>query len=203
MSVSRKFIDRLRKSKKLKITVDLKPSTLLLLSLCWLSIMFVGFLLAFSITDRAWQRFQTNPMFTSLVLNQNRIKITFPSVSVCPESAVDDEKVLAMIKSLGTVRNDTKELKEFLSAIPNFSYGNKGLRSIIMSQSVEYDFFRLNVEDPRALAFKLAKSCDKLFKSCRFKGEIVDCSKAFRPIFSEKGFCYSFNSRVYGKINAE
>lgn len=164
--------------------------------------MLVGFLLAFSVTDRAWQKFQTNPMFTSLVWNQHRMKITFPTVSVCPESAVDSEKVLMMMNNSG-IGNETKELEEFLSAIPNFSYGYKDLRSIVMSESFENDFYRLSVEDPRALAFKLAKSCDKLFKSCSFKSEVVDCCKVFLPIFSEKGFCYSFNSRVYADVNAE
>lgn len=165
--------------------------------------MLIGFLLTFSVVDKAWQRFQTNPMFTSLILNQNKVKITFPTISVCPNMAEDHKKVLTLIKQSSIRRNSTMELEELLSAIPNFSYGNKGLKSIITTESVEDDIDRLVTNDPRSLAFQLAVSCNNLFLACKFKSKIIDCCKMFHPVVSEKGFCFSFNSRFYSTVNAE
>lgn len=165
--------------------------------------MLIGFLLAFSITDKAWQKFQNNPTFTSLVLNPEKVKITFPTISVCPDSAADPKKVSILMKRSGIDGNDTKELVEFLSAISNFSYGHKGLRSIIMSDSVEDYVGQLITTDPRTLAFQTALSCDHLFHSCKFNNKIIECCKVFYPVVSEKGFCYSFNSKMYGTPFAE
>lgn len=166
--------------------------------------MLVGFLLAFIVTDKAWKKFQTNPTFTSLMLSHEGMKIIYPSVSVCPNFAVDPRKVAELVGKFGDISNQTKqELEEFLSAIPNFSYGSDGLKSFVFSDVVRRDVHRLALADPRALAFQLASSCYDVLRSCKFSNKEFDCCDVFLPIYSEHGFCYSFNSRVYGTSHDE
>lgn len=164
--------------------------------------MFIGFLLAFSVADQAWQKFQKNPTFTSLKLNLNELKTTYPTVSVCPEAAGDDRKVSVLIRKTGVTFNETYEIHEFLNAIPNFSYGTKGLRSIVLSESGKIFMNQLSIDDVRTLAFQLKKSCSDVLQpqTCIFKKKIIDCCQVFQPIFTERGFCYAFNSRVFGTL---
>jgi acid-sensing ion channel, other len=167
--------------------------------------MLVGFLLAFSITEKAWQRFQLNPTFTSLILNQNEIRMVYPTVSVCPENSGNGEKITKLIEKLGTNSNESEEIKEFLKAIPNFSFGIEGLRSVVLSTAAKKIVdHQISISDVRTLAFKLAKSCDDVFKQeCKFKNDKISCCDVFQPVYSEHGFCYAFNSKVYGTEKEE
>lgn len=165
--------------------------------------MLVGFLLAFSVTDKAWQKFQTNPTFTSLILNQHDIRIAYPTITVCPGEAEDPQKVEEFIKKLGVSGNDSEEIAELLKAIPNFSYGSHGLKSLVTSDVVRRNEEKLFTTDPRVLAFKLAKSCDAILGLCYFKGQTIECCSAFLPVYSEHGFCYAFNTKTYGSKQEE
>ncbi|XP_025416588.1 sodium channel protein Nach-like isoform X2 [Sipha flava] len=42
---------------------------------------------------------------------------------------------------------------------------------------------------------KVVYHCEDLMFDCTFKGEPYNCCSGFEPIFTEYGFCYSFNSR--------
>lgn len=168
-----------------------------------MTVMLMGFLLAFSATDKAWQKFQTNPTFTSLILNDDETKMVYPSVSVCSHSSEDINKISALIKQSGINKTETQEITELLKAIPNFSYGNRGLKSVVLSDSASAAIDKLSVRDLRRLAFKLALSCEDVFSSCRFKNKSMNCCEEFRPIYSERGFCYSFNSKYFGTLSDE
>ena len=160
--------------------------------------MFVGFLLAFLITDNAWKKFQTNPTFTSLRLNTNQAQISYPTVSVCPVPAGDMRKISELIVKAGVKKREIQEISELLETIPNFSYGAKGLRSVLLTEQGADEAKKLNFDNLRAHAFHLALSCADVFHSCSFKNKSVECCNDFLPVFSENGFCYSFNARFYG-----
>ena len=159
--------------------------------------MFVGILLASSVTAKAWQRFQQNPMLTSLILSNNNVYM-YPTVSVCPQHSENSGKILKIIAELGV--NDSQEIEEFLGAIPNFSYGTEGLRSVVLSHEAMKKVYQLKNKDVRSLAFKLATSCRDIFaKKCNFKEENLNCCDAFLPVYGEHGLCYAFNAKVYGE----
>lgn len=160
--------------------------------------MFVGFLMAFSITDNAWRKFQTNPTFTSVRLNQNSALIAYPTVTVCPQPVDDKDRIFKLIEKSGIRENKRQEIRELLETLPNLSYGDKDLRSVLLTESAIAEIKKLPVDDLRALVFDLALSCAEIFNSCRFKNKSIECCDKFKPIYTEKGFCYSFNSRVYG-----
>lgn len=167
-------------------------------SIIWFTFMFIGFLLAFSITKKAWQRFQLNPTFTSLILKQDAMQIVYPTITVCPDNSGNEEKITKFTEKLGANANNTEELKAFFRAIPNFSYGIEELRSVVLSDASKKTVNRLSV-DVRSLAFKLAKSCDDVFKQqTKFKYDMISSCDAFLPVYGEHGFCYAFNPKVYG-----
>lgn len=160
--------------------------------------MLVGFLLAFIITDKAWTKFNTNPTFTSLKLDHSEMKIVYPSLSICPTEPASQSRVAHFVEKSNLDAKDAQQLKEFLEEIPSFSYGKRGLKSLILSDAVVNKLNDLGIKDMRAAAFKLAALCSDVFDSCRFKGKSVNCCEVFLPVFTEHGFCYSANSRTYG-----
>ncbi|KAG5682789.1 hypothetical protein PVAND_012119 [Polypedilum vanderplanki] len=51
----------------------------------------------------------------------------------------------------------------------------------------------------REWVFSIADNCESVIESCKFKGSILaPCCDKFKPIYSERGFCHSFNARHYG-----
>lgn len=160
--------------------------------------MLIGFLLAYSITDKAWAKYQHNPTITSLLLNKNDMNIVYPTVTICPQPAEDPKEIKDIVNRLTIKVNETQEVENLLRAIPNFSYGPKGLKSVVLSENVRPDIEVLLDNDPRVLAFKLAKSCGDIFESCRFKNHPLDCCESLRPVYSEHGFCYAFNAKSFG-----
>lgn len=131
------------------------------------------------------------------------MRINYPTVTVCPQQAEDPRKVEKLLKQLLPNTNDTKEFDEFIRAIPNFSYGSKGLKAVILSENNQYQIEELQYIDLRALAFKIAKTCPDVFKNCRHKGRAVDCCSSFMPTFTEHGFCYAFNAKAIGTPREE
>jgi hypothetical protein len=165
--------------------------------------MLIGFLLAFMVTDKAWEKFQNNPTFTTLILNPRGMKIAYPTTTVCPHNSEDPRKVVEFMNEFEVAVNHSKEINELLSAIPNFSYGRQGLKSLISSTPVKHIVNEITDFDLRALAFELAISCSKLIKTCLFRKKPINCCDNFLPVFSEHGFCYAFNSRVYSTPHDE
>ena len=53
--------------------------------------------------------------------------------------------------------------------------------------------------DLKQVAFELMNRCEEIFDSCEFKSYEIDCCSHFFPVFTETGFCYTFNSRHYEK----
>lgn len=180
-------------------TDDSKP---LKANISWFIIMGVGSLLAFSVIDKAWQRFQGNPMITNLVINDIDKEVVYPTVTVCPENSADMGRIDNFLINFGLYNKSSQELNQFLAAIPNFSYDPDELKYVILlpeSRSKIQDLEEMNL---RNLAFEFALSCADIFKprTCSFRSKSFDCCKYFLPLYTELGFCYSFNSKIYSSF---
>lgn len=55
----------------------------------------------------------------------------------------------------------------------------------------------------RQSVFENAVTCDGLIHDCSFRGAEFSCCKSFKPVFNERGFCYSFNPRFFATPNNE
>lgn len=164
--------------------------------------MIIGSLMAFTVVYTTWTRFQGDPIVTNIILNDKDKQITYPTVTICPKNSADPAQIAQFILNFGLFMNGSKELNEFFSSIPNFSYDVDELKYVILTRNSRQKLKQLDFEgDLRSMAFDFARTCDQLFKprSCTFRGKKYQCCEIFLPIYTERGFCYTFNSRIYGK----
>ncbi|CAG9801908.1 unnamed protein product [Chironomus riparius] len=149
-----------------------------------------------NLKEKAIQRFNINPTFTSIALNENDIKVSYPTVDVCPVYAIDAAKISDIIKNLNTTASDKEN--DIIKLIPNFMAQTSDKIQYFDTKMLKIIGENLKSDDLRIMTFKLAIGCGDLIKNCEFKGHPIDCCVNFLPRMSEHGFCYSFNSRSYG-----
>lgn len=130
--------------------------------------------------------------------------LRFPTVTVCPiepfnvdavnETAfekVSEHEHAAFASNFGLLQNITRlsyeNLKEFVEYV---------LKNILIIKPGATNWQKHSL---RKWAFMVAINVDEVFTQCKFREEIKNCSEIFRPIYSERGFCFSFNSRYYGE----
>lgn len=122
-------------------------------------------------------------------------QLEFPTVSICPLDPFDGEKVNeTAYRTLAVYEDNYGEYVPLLEMLPRLSYDTVDIAyEVINSTKAAFD------NEPktslRKLAFKVAMKCEDLFHSCLYRGEEISCCDYFSPIYSERGFCYSFNAR--------
>jgi acid-sensing ion channel, other len=123
--------------------------------------------------------------------------VFFPSVTICPVIPYNENLL-----------NDTAEgdiSEDFipvLQSLPKLTYHtfDKAHEAVLnMTSGVEREK-ELNL---RQLAFKYGIACEDLFELCKYKDEDISCCDYFFPLYTEQGFCYSFNSPYYGAAKEE
>lgn len=53
------------------------------------------------------------------------------------------------------------------------------------------------LDNIKELAYSLMERCEDVFTRCSWKSHDYNCCDGFFPVFTEIGFCYAFNSRLY------
>lgn len=97
--------------------------------------------------------------------------------------------------------DNSEEFLSILKLLPRMSYETFGsIQEAILNMSAELDVSKHNL---RQLAFKVAIKCEELLEICKYKDEEISCCDFFYPLYSEHGFCYSFNTRYYGTPEEE
>lgn len=127
----------------------------------------------------------------------------FPTVTVCPIDPFDEDKVNETAYQVMADNEDNYfEFIPLLEMLTKLSYDN--MQQI--SREVSKSKAKLDNEKKttlRQLVFKVALSCESLFYDCMFRGERIPCCEYFKPLYSERGFCYGFNSRYIGVVDGE
>jgi acid-sensing ion channel, other len=93
-----------------------------------------------------------------------------------------------------------------LAILPNLTYENFGTAYALYKEALEIDSNAeksLQKTSLRELAFKLAMKCEDLLSLCSYRGESIPCCEYFDTIYSEHGFCFSFNPRYIGLPDEE
>jgi acid-sensing ion channel, other len=192
----------------------------------WFSCVAIGAVAAFVIIDSLWEKFQTNPTITGIALINLIIKfqfylflftlidlgldtdfhnqqMEFPTVSVCPLDPFDEDKVNeTAYRVLADYEDNYFEYFPILEMLSKLSYENMEMAY----QEVSNLKAKLDNEKKttlRQLVFKVAVLCEDLFYDCSFRGESIPCCDYFKPIYTERGFCYGFNSRYIGAAGEE
>ena len=128
----------------------------------------------------------------------------FPTVTVCPVDPFDEDNVNeTAYRTMAENEDDFYEFIPLLEMLTKLSYDNLEMAY----QEVSGSKAKLDNEKKtlrlRQLVFKVAMSCESLFHDCRFRGESISCCEYFKPLYTERGFCYGFNSRYSGVADGE
>jgi acid-sensing ion channel, other len=135
--------------------------------------------------------------------------LNFPTVTICPVNSEDQGKVNETVHKVFAEKIDFdgnySDLISFYAVLPNLTYDNidiayKLFLASKMDSNVEKSF---NKSTLREMVFKLAMKCEDLFSVCTYRGESVPCCNFFEQLYSEQGFCFSFNPRYIGLPDQE
>ncbi|CRK90740.1 CLUMA_CG004432, isoform A [Clunio marinus] len=163
----------------------------------WFSFVSIGAVAAFVIIGSLWEKFQTNPTITGLDTDFHNQQVIFPTVTICPMASHDSEAVNETASEIIDADDETfGEFIPVLEALPRLTFDTFAKTyEAVFNMSDEVDLTKISL---RQLAFKVPVKCEDLLEICKYKDEEISCCEYFLPIYSEHGFCYSFNTRYYG-----
>jgi acid-sensing ion channel, other len=130
-------------------------------------------------------------------------EMEFPTVTVCPIDPFDGDKVNETAYRIMADNEDNfEEFFPLLEMLTKLSYDKMEMAYHEVS-SAKAKLDNEKKTTLRQLVFKVAMSCESLFYDCKFRGESIPCCEYFKPLYSERGFCYGFNSRYIGVVDGE
>lgn len=119
-------------------------------------------------------------------------------------SSFDPEQLNETAANTNTSTNDNENFEELMpvwKSLTTLTYNTLGSTyESLLNMSNELDMTKYNL---RQLAFKVGIKCEELLEICKYKDEEISCCDYFYPLYSEHGFCYSFNARYYGTPEEE
>ncbi|KAF2898253.1 hypothetical protein ILUMI_07924 [Ignelater luminosus] len=160
----------------------------------WFCCISVGAVATMVIIVSLWEKFQTNPTITGLDTDFHNWDVPFPALTLCPSIPSNITVIQDYIeRKMSDVKNK-KDLTEFLQKLSLFSYE-------ILADFKKYTSkgYVSNTTNLRDFIFELMIPCEEMYEDCVWKADNYNCCKGFFPVFTESGFCYSFNSRHYEK----
>lgn len=136
----------------------------------------------------------------------HNLELDFPTVTICPVDPFDVEKLNeTAFVTLANYVDNYEEYVPLLEMLPKFSYETLDMMyEIVLSMTAKLDNIHKD-KTLRQLAFDVAMECEDLFYACSYRGEVISCcdNLYFTPLYSERGFCYSFNARYRSSPDQE
>lgn len=112
-------------------------------------------------------------------------ELRFPTVTVCPVDPFNELNQTSI--------DYDDDNNEYLKLIETLT-----------SETVSGEYERDNGQSTlRQVVFRLAILCEDLLYDCKFLDADIPCCDFFKPVYSERGFCYSFNSWFTGSASGE
>ncbi|CAH0555414.1 unnamed protein product [Brassicogethes aeneus] len=162
----------------------------------WFVCVTVGAVATVVIIISLWEKFQTNPTITGLDTDFHNWKVPFPGLTVCQETPSSKENIEAYLNERmmedPDIDNSTDTI-DYLQALTNLSLDNIDK---FVKIPIKIDFIKKE-KNLRSLVFNLMNKCEDVFDTCTWKSYNYSCCEGFFPVFTENGFCYTFNSRQY------
>ncbi|KAF5285681.1 hypothetical protein FQR65_LT13066 [Abscondita terminalis] len=160
----------------------------------WFCCISIGAIATAVIIVSLWEKFQTNPTITGLDTDFHSWNLPFPAITVCQSIPSSKKNIESFVKEKFPNANNTKELEDFLEKLSVLSFSTLVEFKQFVNKGYIPDSTKL-----KNFIFEFLNPCHEIFESCLWKNEDYDCCKGFFPVFTETGFCYSFNSRHYEK----
>ncbi|XP_019871698.2 sodium channel protein Nach [Aethina tumida] len=146
-----------------------------------------------------WAKFQTNPTITGLDTDFHEIKTTFPSITICQQNPSSPESIYDFLSQKFPDNPNISNSSEVVNYLQELS--KVSLNTITEFFQIDQNFEFIDKEkNLRDFIFQLMIKCENVFEKCIWKTIIYSCCNVFFPVFTEIGFCYTFNSEHYEKI---
>ncbi|XP_045473290.1 sodium channel protein Nach-like [Harmonia axyridis] len=162
----------------------------------WFVCVMVGLITSIIIIFSLWEKFQTNPTITGLDTDFHSWDVAFPAITICQEKPGNMTLIDDYIENKFSDIEDKDQAKKFLELLTTLSYDN--MKDI--GQFGKFDVF-LEASTLKNIMISMMNKCQDIFDSCEWKSKPYDCCEGFFPVFTENGFCYTFNSRHHEKRN--
>ncbi|XP_066994081.2 sodium channel protein Nach-like [Anabrus simplex] len=153
----------------------------------WFCFTTIGGVATLIIIVSLWEKFQTNPTITGLDTDFHNWDVPFPCITLCLSNPADQEAIDEYVKQS---ENDNEDVKTFLTLVTNISVWNLAEFKPLMSKPEAM----INTRSLPELQSQFARNCS-IFENCEYKAVKTNCCKLFKPLSTEMGFCYAFNSR--------
>ncbi|XP_058448056.1 uncharacterized protein LOC131428269 [Malaya genurostris] len=170
--------------------------------LCWFGIVATSFVTTLVIILSLWSRFQTNPTITGPDTSGRLKRTVFPTIGICPTVPFERDRILEWVDQSAinvTSEGNTKSVEDFTGLLAQMSYSRM---KEIKAASVRYPAKWLDhVGDLREFLLLAAVKCYHTVHDCKFRNKRLNCCEHFKPILSERGFCFAFNAKFFDTLN--
>ncbi|KRT86695.1 ion channel, partial [Oryctes borbonicus] len=159
--------------------------------LMWFACVNISAVAAMVIIVSLWEKFQTNPTITGLDTDFHNWDVAFPAITVCQSIPINMAKIENYLERIKPGGNED-DVTDFIIKLSQFSYDYlKDYKKLLPEK------FTLNDTKLKDFMFQFMNPCENVFANCVWKSEEYNCCEGFYPVFTEAGFCYTFNSRHY------
>ncbi|XP_030761660.1 acid-sensing ion channel 1-like [Sitophilus oryzae] len=168
----------------------------------WFVCVLIGAVATVVVIFSLWEKFQTNPTITGLDTDFHNWEVPFPAVILCPTDPAKQEQIRRLLDI--TENSTTQDLQkaDFIYDLTKLDFDSI---PIFTKKYTEADTYIDKNEDIRNYIYKFMDDCTDVFDNCSFKDTPFGCcsapDKRFTPVFTETGFCHSFNSRHFRRSN--
>ncbi|XP_028130109.2 sodium channel protein Nach-like [Diabrotica virgifera virgifera] len=161
----------------------------------WFTWITIGIVTTTVIIVNLWEKFQTNPTITGLDTDFHNWDVAFPAITICQHIPTSEEKIREFIE-VHQHKNETDIADlDFYTKVAQLSINTWSQ----FTQSYSQQSF-VDVEtDMKELVYNISNKCDDVFQTCYWKSTAYNCCDIFDFVFTEHGFCYTFNSKHYDK----
>ncbi|XP_066601859.1 sodium channel protein Nach-like isoform X2 [Prorops nasuta] len=136
-----------------------------------------------------WRNFDQNPTVTTIDAAHPIRNLPFPGVTICNNNKVYKPRTREFRKIMQSNGLNSSEMDQYFLLLsklvrPERIEANNSMLTGVLG------FLNVSVE---GLMYQLRQPCSSMLISCSWLGYRYDCSKIFKTVKSNQGFCCAFN----------
>ncbi|XP_033351843.1 pickpocket protein 28-like [Bombus vosnesenskii] len=165
----------------------------------WLMICLAAIIFCVLLMLRLWQYYSNNPTVTIIDTSNPIRDLHFPGITICNNNKVYKPHADKIAQKLLNYGFDSDMSNKLFSSLMKLIRPDK-IEIDNATASWALDILGYTVE---RLMLELMHPCNLLLVRCGWLGQLYDCSKIFKTVRSNEGFCCGFNYHFVGDYNDE
>ncbi|XP_026674997.1 pickpocket protein 28-like [Ceratina calcarata] len=155
----------------------------------WLMVCTSSVFFCVTLMLRLWQYYSDNPIVTTIDTTNPVSELHFPGVTICNNNKVFKPHADNIAKELLMKGFDNSMSNKLFSSLMKLIRPDR-MKIDNGTATRALDILGYTVEK---LMFELMQPCNLLLARCSWLGQLYDCSKIFKTVKSNEGFCCGFN----------